>query len=106
MIHKLIYCDQTAYVHGKNIDESIIVIDDILEYVDKIGVEGILFAVKIEKAFDSVDHSFIFATLKTSGFGDSFTIKGKRGKVFLKNLQSCVINDCISPRYPKTKCTR
>ena len=35
-----------------------------LEYVDKINEEGILFAVDIEKAFDSVDHSFIFATLK------------------------------------------
>ena len=35
-----------------------------LEYFDKISKEGNLFAVDIEKAFDSVDHSFIFATLK------------------------------------------
>ena len=56
VIHKLIQCDQTAYVHGRNIGESIRVIDDMLEYVDKISEEGILFAVDIEKAFDSVDH--------------------------------------------------
>ena len=43
MIHKLIHCDQTAYVHGRNIVESIRVIDDMLEYVDKICKEGILF---------------------------------------------------------------
>ena len=30
-------------------------IDDMLEYVDKINEEGILLAVDIEKAFDSVD---------------------------------------------------
>ena len=59
VIQKLIHCDQTAYVHGRNIAESIRVIDDMLEYVDKISKEGILFTVDIKKAFDSVDHSFI-----------------------------------------------
>ena len=60
VIHKLVHCDQTAYVQGRNIGESIRVIDDVLEYVDKINEKGILFAVDIEKAFDSVD--FIFAS--------------------------------------------
>ena len=72
VIHKLIHCDQTAYVHGRNISEPIRVIDDMLEYVDKISEEGILLAVDIEKAFDSVDHSFIFATLKKFALGDIF----------------------------------
>ena len=67
VIHKLVHCDQTAYVQGTNIGESIRVIDDMLEYVDKINKEGILFTVDIKKAFDSVDHSFIFATLKSLG---------------------------------------
>ena len=85
VIHKLVHCDQTAYVQGRNIGESIRVIDDMLEYVDKINEEGILFPVDIEKAFDSVDHSFIFATLKKFGFGDSFI---KWIKVFLNNSQA------------------
>ena len=42
VIHKLIYCDQTAYVHGRNIGESIRVIDDMFKYVDKNSEEGIL----------------------------------------------------------------
>ena len=74
VIHKLIYCDQTAYVHGRNIGESIRVIDDMFKYVDKNSEEGILFAVDIEKAFAFVDHSFIFATLKRFWFGDSFVL--------------------------------
>ena len=56
VIHKLVHCDQTAYVQGRNIGESIRVIDDMLEYVDKISEEGIRFAVDIEKAFGYVDH--------------------------------------------------
>ena len=67
-----------------------------LEYVDKISEEGILFAVDIEKAFDSVDHSFIFATLKKLEFGNSFL---KWVKLFLNNSQSCVINNGISSGY-------
>ena len=45
VIHKVVHCDQTAYVQGRNIGESIRVIDDMLECVDKINEEGILFAV-------------------------------------------------------------
>ena len=67
-----------------------------LEYVDKISEEGIMFAVNTEKAFDSVDHSFIFATLKKFGFGDSFL---EWVKIFLNNSQSCVINNDISSGY-------
>ena len=96
VIHKLIHHDQTAYVYGRNIGESIRVIDDMLEYVNKNSEEGILFEVDIEKAFDSVDHSFIFATLKKFGFGDSFF---KWIKVFFNNSQSCVINNGMSSGY-------
>ena len=63
VIHKVVQCDQTTYIQGRNIGESIRVIDDLLEYVDKINEEGILFTVDIEKAFDSINHKFIFATL-------------------------------------------
>ena len=75
VIHRFIHCDQTAYVQGRNIGEAIRMIDDMLEYVGRISEEGILFAVDIEKAYDSVDYSFIFATPKMFGFGDSF-LKG------------------------------
>ena len=31
-----------------------------------------LFAADIEKVFDSVEHKFVCASLKKSGYGDSF----------------------------------
>ena len=46
-----------------------------LEYVDKINEEGILFAVDIEKAFDSVDHTFILVIALLSGLRCFLTIR-------------------------------
>ena len=59
IIHKLVYTDQTAYVQGRFISESVRLIEDLLKYADQEKVDGILFAADIEKAFDSVEHSFI-----------------------------------------------
>ena len=55
---KLVYTDQTAYIKGR------FIIEDLLEYADQENEDGILFAADIEKAFDSVKHSFIYATLE------------------------------------------
>ena len=64
VIHNLISVDQTAYVKGRFIGESVRVINDLIKHIDREDEEGILFSTDIEKAFDSVDHNFLFATLK------------------------------------------
>ena len=93
IIHKLFYTDQTAYLQGCFIGESVRLIEDLLEYVD-----GILFAADIEKAFDSVEHSFIYATLEKFGFGGNF-IQWLR--TLLSDAQSCVVNNRFSRGYFK-----
>ena len=70
-----IYNNQTAYVKGRHIGESVRVIKDILEHADQENLDGILFAAYIEKAFDSGQHNFIFSVFKKVGFGpDFFTV--------------------------------
>ena len=82
--------DQTAYVKGRYVRESIPLISDIFEYTENIDVPGILFSADFEKAFDSVEHNCIFAVLKSFGFGSQF-IQWVRS--FLKNAESCVFNN-------------
>ena len=65
---QLVDCDQMAYVKGKNIGKSIRLIDDLLEYADKENLDGLIFAGDIEKAFDSIEHNFLLATLTKYGF--------------------------------------
>ena len=68
----LIYYDQTAHVKGKYIGESICLVDDLLKYAKEENSDEILFAAATEKAFDSVGHNFIFATLNKFCFGSDF----------------------------------
>ena len=65
VIDKVIRPDQTAYIPGRFIGESIRLISDILEYTEVEQMEGYMFAADIEKAFDSVDHNFLIAVLKS-----------------------------------------
>ena len=71
VIGSVILYDQTAYVKRRYIGESIRLIQDFIEYADEMDEEGILFSSDIEKAFDSVDHTFIFTTLKNSDLAHS-----------------------------------
>ena len=69
VIHSIIHCDQTAHVKGWYIDKTVRLIDDLLTYADQENLDGIMFAADIQKAFDSVEHNFVFDTLKKFGFG-------------------------------------
>ena len=71
-VPNLINYDQTAYVKGRFIGESIRIIDDILYHADQENLDGILFAADMEKAFDSLEHAFIFSTIAKFGFGKDF----------------------------------
>ena len=86
----LISSDQTAYVKGRYIGESVRLLNDILEYTDNNKIEAILFSADFEKAFDSVDHTFLLATLIEFGFGPDFV---QWVKTFLKDCESCVMNN-------------
>ena len=98
VIRNLISVDQTAYVKRRFIGESMRVINDLIEHIDTEDEEGILFSTDIEKAFDSVDHNFLFATLKRYGFGTEFV---NFIKTLLFDAQSCVINNGYTTDYFK-----
>ena len=72
VLTSIVHCNQTAYVKGRYIGESIRLITDLLQYTEENSVGGIIFYADFEKAFDSIEHSFIFAALKPFGFGFQF----------------------------------
>ena len=98
VISHLVNCDQTAYVKGRNIGERIRLIDDLMNYAEQENLDGLIFAADIEKAFDSVDHKFIFASLEKYGFGPNFI---QWIKTLLANNESCVMNNGSSTGFFK-----
>ena len=96
VIHTLVDSHQTAYAPGRNIGESVRLVEDLLEYAEKEDLTGIMFSSDFEKAFDSIDHCFIFACLKRFGFGTQFV---QWVKTLFKNAQSCVMNNGFSTSY-------
>ena len=84
------------YVKNRFIGESIRLIDDLLYHTEQKNLDGILFAADIEKAFDSLEHNFIYATLEKFGFGEDFI---QWIRTLLCNASSCVMNNGFSTVY-------
>ena len=53
--------NQVAYVNNRFINESGRLISDVLEITSSSDIEGLLMTVDIEKAFDSINHSFLIS---------------------------------------------
>ena len=71
ILPELIQCGQNAYVKGRSIFDAVRTIDDILDYTRHKKMLGILVAIDFEKAFDSLDHTYLFKVLNVFNFGPS-----------------------------------
>ena len=94
----IISSDQTAYVKGRYIGESIRLISDILDISKMLDVSGYLLTVDLQKAFDSIDHIFLLACLEKFGFGTNFIAWIR---ILLNNNESCVSNGGRTTQYFK-----
>ena len=81
---------------NRYISESGRLIYDVLETASILNKKGFLVTVDIEKAFDSVDHSFLLAVLQKYGFGERFL---KWIQILIKNQESCVVNGGITTKF-------
>ena len=95
LVPNLISSQQTTYVAQRCINESGRVISDLLSVTKKMTVKWYLVTIHIEKAFDSLDHTFLISALKKFGFGKTFI------EIFLNEQDSCVINEGIATKYLK-----
>ena len=98
VLPNLISSQQTAYVAQRSINESGRLISDLLSVTKKVKVTGYLVTTDIEKAFDSLDHTFLISALEKFGFGKVFI---DWRKIFLNEQESCVINGEINTNYFK-----
>ena len=59
VISSIVDENQVAYINNRLISETGRLISDVLKITNSLNIEGILMKVDIEKAFDSINHSFL-----------------------------------------------
>ena len=88
--------DQTGFVRGRTIFDSIKIIQDLMDLTKKFKLEGILLFIDFEKAFDSIEWSFLHKALEQMNFGNQFR---KWIKTLYNNIFSCIINNGATTPY-------
>ena len=82
--------DQKGFIKGRFIGENTRLIYDIISKLDSSQTNGLLMLLDFEKAFDSVEWSFIEYTLLNFNLGNTFL---KWFTILYKDSESCVINN-------------
>ena len=94
----IIHRNQSGYVDGRFIGDSIRVIQDIMAYTQINNLPGLLLFIDFKKAFDSVEKEFMIETLKSFNFGQNII---NWISLVYKNASSCILNNGVTSSYFK-----
>ena len=88
VIPKLVRRDQTGFLKGIFIGEKIRLIDGFINHTAAHNISGLLMFVDFEKAFETVEWSFIWNTLGSFNFGSSLI---SWIKLNYRNIERCIL---------------
>ncbi|WVZ53557.1 LOW QUALITY PROTEIN: hypothetical protein U9M48_004480 [Paspalum notatum var. saurae] len=66
--HKIIRPSQTPFLPGRNIMEGVVVLHETLHELHRKNLNGVIFKIDFEKAYDKVHWDFLQQTLRMKGF--------------------------------------
>jgi hypothetical protein len=90
VLEKLISTDQTGFIKGRYIGENIRIINEVINKVNDDNEEGLIFFADYKKAFDSLDHNFMFKCLRYFNFGESLV---QWIQLFYRDAKGSIINN-------------
>ena len=88
VLPKLINEDQSGFMADRYMGNNIRLIYDIINHCNKHNVRGLLLGIDFEKAFDSLDWTFMHNVLQAFGFHEDIQ---RWIKVFYQNIKSCIL---------------
>ena len=65
----LIHSDQTGFIKGRYIRQNIHLLNDLMNFTDVNKIPDILLFIDFEKAFDTLEWSFLHQALEIFNFG-------------------------------------
>jgi len=96
VIEKLVHTSQHGFIRGRNINDAIRTILDIVDESDIKQTPGFLLALDFQKAFDSLSWHYLFDILKSLNFGANFI---SWIQLCYTDISSCVMNLGYSSPY-------
>ena len=96
VLNKLIHHSQFGFLKGRNINDALLTILDIVEHLDLKDKPGIMLAIDFQKAFDTLSWNYMLKTLETFNFGNEFI---KWITICYTEISSCVINYGYASQY-------
>ena len=97
VLHTILHATQTA-VYGRRIDHNIHLVRDLIDLANKNDETAAFIFLDQEKAFDRVNHNFLFRTMETFGIGEVFI---NWVRTIYSNASSVIsINGHFSERIP------
>ncbi|KAI3353605.1 hypothetical protein L3Q82_004810 [Scortum barcoo] len=88
-MEQVIHLDQTYCVPGRSMVDNIYLIRDVLEVSSSLGINTGLISLDQEKAFDRVEHNFLWKVMERFGFSAGFTAKIKEPLIYGARLDVC-----------------
>ena len=98
VLPSIIHPDQTGFMKGRYIGQNIRLINDIIQQTELQKIPGILLFLDFQKAFDTLEWSFIQHTLNLFNFGNSIK---KWISAFYTNSESSVLKNGFCTNYFK-----
>ena len=92
----IIGSNQTGYVKGRYIGESIRIITDMMSFTKKKNIPGIAVFLDFEKAFNSIEWSYLQKCLEVFNFGPQLQ---QWITVLYNNISSCVLNNGFATKH-------
>jgi hypothetical protein len=65
---KVVSPTQTAFMHGRNILEGVVILHETIHELHRKRLSGVIIKIDFEKAYDRVKWPFLFQTLRMKGF--------------------------------------
>lgn len=104
VIGSIINKNQTCCIPNRAISDTIASVRDLIDYCDIENVQGYIIKIDQQKAFDKVDHKYLFNVIEKFGFGMNFQ---KWIQIFYKDILSAVkCNGHLTPFFKVERSVR
>lgn len=96
-LEEVISITQSGFMRGRHISNNIRLVLDLLDYSELVNDDALILFLDFYKAFDTVEHAFMYEALRHFGFGPNFM---KTVQTLYKNITSNVsLSSGTSPRF-------